>query len=275
MRPRLLPLALSILSWPLLVSCSAPLLDKASDEDANHALSMLDRHGIAAHKRLQRDGAWQVAVDAENVPAAAGLVDAYGLPARRRQTLEQLFGKKSFISTPAEEQVRLLIGLNNDVAAALEHIDGVLHAEVQIGLPRALQRDSLPAPQAATVLLRHDSSAELPVSRDGVRRFVADAAGGLDPSQVSVLLVPVTPDAVLASSQSLAQAGAAAGTWWLLAGVLALAALGVAWWPQLRQLKWPSLPLGSWRRGPRPSSAAASAPLPPRAGQAGRAGGAP
>ncbi len=93
-----------MLGMPLLVSCSAPLLDKASDEDANHALSILDRHGIAAEKHLQREGAWQVAVDADTLPAAAGLANAYGLPARPRQSLAQLFGEKAFISTPGEEQ---------------------------------------------------------------------------------------------------------------------------------------------------------------------------
>jgi|GEM_PF-1640241 len=263
--------ALSLLVLPLFASCSAPLLDKASDEDANHALSVLDRHGIAAEKHLRRDGAWQVEVDAASVPAAASLANAYGLPARPRQTLEQLFGKKGFISTPAEEQVRLLIGLNNDLSAALEHIDGVLHADVQVGLPRALQRDSLPTPQAATVLLRHDSAEDLSVSRDAIRRFVADAAGGLDPSQVSVVFVPVTPDAALVSSRSTGQSAVWRSTWWLLALLLALAALAAAYGEKLRGFKLAQWLPATWRRGPRPAvPIMANTPIPPRAGQASR-----
>ena len=259
-----------MLGLPLLVSCSAPLLDKASDEDANHALSVLDRHGIAAEKHLQRDGAWQVKVDAQNIPAAASLANAYGLPARPRQSLEQLFGEKGFISTPGEEQVRLLIGLNNDVAGSLEHIDGVLHADVQIGLPRALQRDSLPVPQAASVLIRHDSADELPASRESIRRFVADAAGGLDPSQVSVVFVPVTPDAVLVS-RSHGHANGWRIAWWLLAVVLVLAALALAYAAQLRAFRWPQWISPPWRRrSTQPPATSASMPMPPRAGQAAR-----
>lgn len=259
-----------MLGMPLLASCSAPLLDKASDEDANHALSILDRHGIAAEKHLQREGAWQVAVDAESLPAAAGLANAYGLPARPRQSLAQLFGEKAFISTPGEEQVRLLIGLNHDVATALEHIDGVLHADVQLGLPRALQRDGLPVPQSAGVLIRHDSAEDLPATRESIRRFVADAAGGLDSSQVSVVFVPVTPDAVLVSrAMGLAKGWRAA--WLLLALGLCLAALAAAFSAQLRTLHWPRGLPTFWRRGARQAAANPSTgPLPPRAGQVAR-----
>jgi len=260
-----------LLVLALLAACSAPLIDKASDEDANDALSMLDRHGIAANKRLQRDGAWQVEVEAASVPAAASLVHAYGLPARPRQTLEQLFGKKGFISTPAEEQVRLLIGLNNEVAAALEHIDGVLHADVQIGLPRALQRDSLPTPQAATVLLRHDSAADLSVSREAIARFVADAAGGLEPSRVSVVLVPVTPDAALVSARAAGHGTAWRSAGWLIALLLTVAAVAVAYGEKLRGFTFRQWIPAGWRRGLRPSAPImANAPIPPRAGQAGR-----
>jgi type III secretion system YscJ/HrcJ family lipoprotein len=247
-----------MLGIPLLVSCSAPLLDKASDEDANHALSVLDRHGIAAEKHLQRDGAWQVDVAADSLPAAAGLAHAYGLPARPRQSLAQLFGEKAFISTPGEEQVRLLIGLNHDVAAALEHIDGVLHADVQLGLPRALQRDSLPVPQSASVLIRHDSAEDLPATRESIRRFVADAAGGLDSSQVSVVFVAVTPDAVLVS-RSAAHV------------VLGLATLAVAFGAQLRAWRWPHGWPVFWRRAQRSPASMSTGSIPPRAGQAARA----
>lgn len=260
----------AMLAMPLLVSCSAPLLDKASDEDANHALSLLDRHGIAAEKHLQREGAWQVAVDADSLSAAAGLANAYGLPAPPRQSLAQLFGEKAFISTPAEEQVRLLIGLNHDIAAALEHIDGVLHADVQLGLPRALQRDGLPIPHAASVLIRHDSAEDLPATRESIRRFVAGAAGGLDASQVSVVFVPVTPDAVLVS-RSMGHAKGWRVVWWLLALALCLAALAVAFGAQLRTLHWPQRLPSFWRRGTRqPSAAPSSGFVPPRAGQAAR-----
>ncbi|HVJ36972.1 MAG TPA: hypothetical protein VM687_04100 [Stenotrophomonas sp.] len=260
-----------MLALPLLAACSAPLLDKASDQDANEALGVLGRHGIAAEKHLQHDGSWQVQVDAGSVPAAASLADAYGLPARQRQTLEQLFGKKSFISTPTEEQIRLLIGLNNDVATALEQIDGVLHAEVQIGLPRALQRDSLPMPQAATVLLRHDSSGDLSVSRNAISRFVADAAGGLDPAMVSVILVPVTPDAALITARAAGNGKTSATVWILLAGLLLLCAAAVAFPAPLRNFKPPAWLSRLWRRDPaRPVAAAANTPLPPQAGQARR-----
>ncbi|HYG04938.1 MAG TPA: hypothetical protein VD865_00820 [Stenotrophomonas sp.] len=263
---RALPLLAVLLVAPPLLSCQAPLLEQASTADANRATAVLEEHGIDSAREPRPDGRWQVAVPAAQAPAAAALVDAYGLPSPARTTLAQLFGEKSFISTPREEQVRLLLGLNNELSAALERLEGVLHAEVQLGLPRAVQEDGPPAPISAAVLLRYHSSYDLAASRELIRNFIAAAAGGLDPSRVAIVLVPVTPDLALADAAS--RPGNAG--WFLLAAVLALIALAALFSDRIAALPWQRWRerFRSRRFAPRAASPAVS--IPPQAGSTGQ-----
>lgn len=256
----------------LLVACNAPVLDQTSAAEANRAVALLELNGIAADKAELREGQWQVAVAADEASSAASLADAYNLPRTPRPSLHDLFGKKGLISTPGEEQIRWLIGLNGELSTALEGIDGVLDAQVQVGLPRMQQPDRPPMPVAAAVLLRHHSAYDVPAARPAIQRFVADAAGGLDPARVSVAFVPVTPDASLLAARADRHARSWRRAWLSVAGLLLAGAVFVGMRQRLRGLDplrwWAALPR---HQGPPSPPAPPPAPLPPRPGSAGAA----
>jgi type III secretion protein J len=213
--------ALSLL--PLLAACGDEvLLHRLDEPQANQVLVALGDAGLAARKERDgaEEGAFQVAVRPLDAPAARSLLSARDLPRGRSPGFGELFGSPGLVPTPLEEHARYLHALSGELGRTLESLDGVLGARVHLAIPVTdpLRPDARRSPRASVMLkVRPEARGRIESQAEGLRRLVAGAADGLEPSSVAVLVA----EAAMASPTR--AHGVPASRAWLAGSGLALA----------------------------------------------------
>jgi type III secretion protein J len=184
----------------LLTGCGrVTLYGQLSEPDANDALYTLLQGGVDAQKRLEpgsgaTGGAprFSLMVKPSDQARALGLLQSAAQPRTRHATLGELFARGSLISTPGEERIRFVYGIEQALSQTLSHIDGVLVARVHIVLP---QNDPLAKevrPSSASVFIKHRAGAEaatqMATQVPAIQELVVRSVEGLDVSRVAVTL---------------------------------------------------------------------------------------
>ena len=210
---------------PVLAACGDEvLLHRVDETQADQVLVALADAGLPARKERtgSEDGAFAVTVRPSEATAARTVLSARDLPRTRPAGFSNLFGSPGLVPTPLEEHARYLHALSGELERTLGSLDGVLGARVHLALPVSdpLRPDVRGAPRAAVLLkYRPEARGRLEAQADGLRRVVAGAADGLDPSSVAILLVeaPDLPAIPLPPSRI--------PRTWLAGGALVLAVL--------------------------------------------------
>ena len=223
----------------LLCGCQVTLYSGISEKDANEMLSLLRSSGVPTAKVSAGQGLWNQKVDESALSRSLELLSSAGLPRTRYQSMGDVFRKDSMVSTPTEEQARLLYALSQELAGTIAQIDGVLAARVHIVLPEVDSFGNKVSPSSASVFIRHRNDTDLAPHVASIKRMVGNSVRNLQYDAVSVFLFP---SAVAGAEAAPAQvsvfgftvaaesAGLVRG---LLLGVLAMFCLligGGAWW---------------------------------------------
>lgn len=234
-----------------LAGCQMDLHTKATEVDANEMLGALLSAGVDARKRTPDAGkTWTISVDESQTANAIQVLRDSALPRERRATLGELFKKEGLISSPTEERVRFLFGVQQGLAETLSKIDGVIVARVHIVLPNNDPLATSMKPSSAAVFVKHRPGVEIQALVPAIKTLVVHSVEGLEYNQVTV-----TPVASAGPSQAAVAAAAlqARGGWGVsglalsAAGgvlVLVLVGAGVAW--RLKKGK----PVWRWRGAP-------------------------
>ena len=182
-----LPLLLAAL---LLAGCDAVVRSQLSEAQANQIVVALDAASIAGRKVGSAGGdgrGYRVEVAAGELTAALRVLQQQSLPAPDAPDLDRLLQPSGLVSTPDEEQVRLSAARAGELARSLERFEGVVSARVHLVLPSAMRPlDAAPAPAQAAILLVRSAGAAA-IDETSVRKLVAAAVGGLDPSAVTIV----------------------------------------------------------------------------------------
>ncbi len=240
----------------LLCACSRliDLQGGLNDVDANEIVTLLDRHGIEAHKRAGKEGIVLSVRDGEIARASAAM-RAAGLPRRALSDLGTIFKKQGMISTPLEERVRYIHGLSAELESTLLQFDHVVAARVHVVLPERIAPGEPIQPSSAAVFVKYLPPLDEDTAVPRIRNLVASSIPGLggdegrrkvtvvlsagEPSVPAVEWTTVGPFRVMADS-----AAALGGS--LLA--LLLLAVGGAGWGLLGMAR--RHPAGArWRQG--------------------------
>lgn len=181
----------------LLAGCQHELYSGLSEADANQMLSVLGDAGIPAEKENDaRDtsdkDAWRVSVDDGDMHSALTVLHAQGLPKPSYASLGELFQKQGLVSTPAEERVRYLYGVSQDLSRTLQDIEGVVVAHVQVVIPENDPLADKIKPSSAAVYIRYRSGVDLRAMAPMVKELVAHSIEGLQYDNVSLFLQPAT-----------------------------------------------------------------------------------
>jgi type III secretion protein J len=218
---------LRCIGWPMgllllaaLSGCQMDLHTKATEADANEMLGALLAAGLDAHKHSPDAGkTWSISIEEAQTVRAIDVLRDNALPRERRATLGDLFKKEGLISSPTEERVRFLYGVQQGLAETLSKIDGVIVARVHIVLPNNDPLATVTKPSSASVFVKVRRGTEIQALVPAIKNLVIHAVEGLEYNQVTV-----TP--VVASGSSAADAppvrAEPAGAW--SAGTLALVA---------------------------------------------------
>lgn len=206
--PRASAVALCCLAL-LLAACKEPVLSKLSEVEANDALYTLLQGGVSAEKRSDGDAGYSVWAEEAQLATAIGLLKDNAQPQTKHQSLGELFGRSQLISTPTEERVRFVYGVEQALAKTLSEIDGVLTARVHIVLP---QNDPLATTlklSSASVFIKHRSDEDLSAAVPAIKDLVVRGIEGLTVDRVAVTLFPASPRLGPAATTALADAAAA------------------------------------------------------------------
>lgn len=172
--------------------CQQELYSGLDENEANQIVALLIDAGIGASKENieNRDGAaaWQVSVDSGEMSAALNMLSAHGLPRRRLASLGDVFQQRGLVATPAEERVRYIYGISQELARTLENVDGVVVARVQVVIPENDPLSEKVKPSSAAVYLKYQPGVDLRAMSPMVKDLVAHSIEGLSYDNVSLFL---------------------------------------------------------------------------------------
>jgi type III secretion protein J len=179
-----------------LSGCKAAIYTRMTEIDANDTLYTLLQGGVDAEKRVDPEGGFAVWAEKDDVARALGLLKANAQPEQKHPSLGELFGRNQLISTPVEERIRFIYGIEQALAQTLSKIDGVLVARVHIVLP---VNDPLAAevkPSSASVFIKHRAGQDMASSVPAVKELVVRGIEGLGMDRVAVTLFPASAAAL-------------------------------------------------------------------------------
>lgn len=178
-----------------LAGCTVAIDSGVTGVEANEELSALLQAGIDAEKHATDGGFYDIEVDRSDVARALDVLRSHGLPRQRFATLGDIFKKEGLVATPAEERVRFIYGLSQELERTLSHIDGVVYARVHIVLPANDPLSDVKTPSSASVFIKHRPIADPASLGPLVRSLVVRGVEGLTPDHVSVAFSVIDPPA--------------------------------------------------------------------------------
>ncbi|MCZ2498191.1 EscJ/YscJ/HrcJ family type III secretion inner membrane ring protein [Xylophilus sp. Kf1] len=242
----------------LLAGCKTELFTAMNEADCNEVLSVLMASGVAAEKISPDNGkTWSLRVPDDSIVRSLELLRARGLPRSHFVSLGELFKKDGLISTPAEERVRFVHGVTQELSDTLSRMDGVLVARVHIVLPHndPLATDSKPA--SASVFIKYRPDLAIAGLASPIKNLVAHSVEGLQYEAVSVTFVAA--EVIESGALPAAPAGLSLPLVWALclAGLLAVLFAVITGWTWMRPESarrgiWPLPVMAGWLRRARP-----------------------
>ncbi len=184
------PLPWLLAAVVLLVGCKEAVYTQLPERHANEVLVALLGAGIDADKRSAEDDMFGIWVSRGDLAQAIEVLDSQGLPARTYASMGEIFNRQELIASPTAERVRLIYGLEQQLADTLSAIDGVLDSRVHLAIPPddPLERNSRPA--SASVFLKHRADMDMEVVVPPVKDLVVRSVDGLAGDRVAVTLFP-------------------------------------------------------------------------------------
>lgn len=172
-----------------LCSCKAELFDRLDERDANEMLVTLYSAGLHASKSTQDEKTWSVEVEEHDMPAALRILEEHGLPREQFANAGDLFKKEGLVSTPAEERIRYIYAVSQELSGTLSQIDGVIVARVHPVIPANDPLATQIRPASASVFIKYRRDADLQAMAPPIKNLVMRSIEGLTYENISLIFV--------------------------------------------------------------------------------------
>ena len=179
----------------VLAGCKVDLYSGLTEQEANEIVAALSTDGIDAEKQRAesaggsgQNGGWLVRVDEGRLPTALEVLRAQGLPHDRYSSMGDVFKKQGLVSTPAEERMRYIYAVSQELSQTLRTVDGVIAARVHVVIPANDPLSDKIRPSSAAVFIKHRPDVDLRLLAPAVKDMVAHSIEGLTHDQVSLSL---------------------------------------------------------------------------------------
>ncbi|MBL0728162.1 type III secretion system inner membrane ring lipoprotein SctJ [Piscinibacter sp. HJYY11] len=171
-----------------LAGCKVGLYSNLNEQEANEIVAALAADGVDAAKERQEGNNWQVLVDEGRLGRALDILRAQGLPHDRYASMGDVFQKQGLVSTPAEERMRYIYAVSQELSQTLRKVDGVVTARVHVVIPANDPLSDKIRPSSAAVFIKHRPDVDLRLLAPAVKEMVAHSIEGLTHEQVSLSL---------------------------------------------------------------------------------------
>lgn len=181
-----------VLAVVLLAGCREALHQGLAEGEANEVLASLREVGIDASKRsgTGREPTWTIEVPRDQQAAAVRHLEAQGLPRRRARGMSAVLEGGAMVPTPTEERLKEGHLLAEQAVLAIEQLEGVALARVQLSLPHRARPGQLQGDAKASVLVkaRPGMGGQLESMRGAIEQLVAGGVEGLSARDVAVVV---------------------------------------------------------------------------------------
>jgi type III secretion protein J len=171
-----------------LAGCKVGLYSGLNEQEANEIVAALSAEGLDAAKERQEGNTWQVQVDEGRLGRALDVLRTQGLPHDRYASMGDVFQKQGLVSTPAEERMRYIYAVSQELSQTLRNVDGVVTARVHVVIPANDPLSDKIRPSSAAVFIKHRPDVDLRLLAPAVKEMVAHSIEGLTHEQVSLSL---------------------------------------------------------------------------------------
>jgi type III secretion protein J len=172
-----------------LCSCKSELFERLDERDANEMLATLYSAGLHAAKSTHDEKTWSVEVEERDMPAALRILSEHGLPREQFANAGDLFKKEGLVSTPAEERIRYIYAVSQELASTLSQIDGVMVARVHPVIPANDPLATQIRPASASVFIKYRRDADLEAMAPPIKNLVMRSIEGLTYENISLTFV--------------------------------------------------------------------------------------
>lgn len=234
-----------------LAGCKVELHRSLSETEANQMLALLLVSGLQADKRADTAG-MTVRIERSDFVRGVEVLRQHGLPRQKRASVEDVFPPGQLVSSPVQEQAKLIYLKEQRLERMLASLDGVMVAEVSIAQVPTDSAGRTTLPPGVAVFVKYSPEINMTQRMTDIRSLVHDSVPGVTPERISIVLQPA--DYRLPRASIDASTGVPAGTstdrgrgvptlaWGMVAaaciGVAAAAAVAwrrrAAWVPRLR-----------------------------------------
>lgn len=154
-------------------------------------MAILLRNDIDSFKAPGEENKWIVRVDKTNFSEAVDILADFGYPRDTYHGLGEIFQKSGLVSSPAEERIRYMYGLSQDLEETLSQINGVLTARVHVVIPNNDIMADRVTPASAAVFLKYRKNSGVEEVIPQIKNLIVKSIEGLNYEDVSLVLFPL------------------------------------------------------------------------------------
>ena len=166
------------------------LYSNLPEKEVNEMMAILMDNGIACTKTAGEEGTWSITVEEARYADAVTILSDLGRPRQQRPTIDELFPKTGFTSSPSEQRIRLTYGLAESLEQTISTLPGgVVDCSVHLVLPENNPFGESAKISRANVVVVYRRGGTIENAVDTIKSIVIGAVDGLDADNVTVDLV--------------------------------------------------------------------------------------
>ena len=179
----------------LVSGCSKEeLYSDLPEQEANEIKAILIDHGIECEKVEGAEKTYTLSVPGDDFSQAIAILSELGRPKKTYSTIEQLFPQTGFVSSPAEQRIRLTYGLEQKLEETISGLPKIVGARVHLVLPDNDPFSETSQPSSASVVVTHRPQADTESLMPQIKQIVIGGVANLDVEAVSVELIEADDD---------------------------------------------------------------------------------
>lgn len=212
----------------LLTACKTDLYTGLTQEEANQMSVVLLSQHISVDKAASKDGSMSLSVEKADFAPAVELLRLHGYPQKKYRSVEDLFPGDQLVTSPGQEQTKIVYLKEQNLERMLADMDGVVSARVVIAQPEDNDDGSIQESASVAAFIKYAPNVAMNNSITQIKGLIHSSVPALSFDKISVVLQPaqyltvtLTPASPMTPKRILQEYG-----FWIIIVLLACGWLG-------------------------------------------------